>query len=210
MSRPLEPLAYHKGVVVTWDAIAGTNSVKVLETVHDNVPAIVDAESAFLRSGDTVNMLRVGNTYLVIGRSKAAGADQRAGTLFSAAVGSISAPGSTAYEVRNGPSVDVVVGSSRRARVHISAAIALPGANTEWIALQVSGPSTPTIAPIDGRALKLGAGAAMELQATRTLIVTAADGLGAGVNTFQTMHKTANSASSIPIVTSCSLAVEPF
>lgn len=61
-------LAFRQGVVVSWDASTGTNSVNVNGTLLQNLPALNLGEFVLLTEGDVVGLLRFKSTYFVLGR----------------------------------------------------------------------------------------------------------------------------------------------
>jgi hypothetical protein len=102
--------------------------------------------------------------------------------------------------------VDVYIGSSRRAIVTLSFETQVAN-NVERLGFQVIGASA--IPALEWRTLTIGS-PQLEFQGSRILIVTEDDGLNEGLNTFQTMHKTANNLANIPLVGEVQITVQPF
>lgn len=206
MSSPLPPLAYHQGIVLAWDAIAGTNSIRALGTVYTNLASLVGSEAGLIRAGDNVMLVRFQNTNFVLGRVEGAGVAQRALDINYALVPTLDFHTTPAtWEARNGPSVAVDIGSSRRCIIDLTAEFSVT-ANIEWMSVQVSGVSS--IAAYPGNALVVG-GDSVYIQATRRLVFEAVDGLNEGRNVFQTMHWTSSGAND-PLVGEVSIIVQPF
>lgn len=207
MSSPLAPLGFHTGTVVAWNALAGTNSIRVLGTVYNNLPSLIGSEVGLIRTGDQVALFRFQSTTFVLGRVEASGVAQRALDINYALVATLNPAGAPAvWEARNGPSVQVYVGSSRRVVIDLTAEMSVDD-NIEWMSVQVSGSSN--IAAYPGNALVCGGDGANYLQATRRLVFEAVDGLNEGWNTFQTMHWTSSNVTS-PLVGEVSIIVQPF
>jgi len=207
-SRPEAPEApFRQGTVVAWNALAGTNQILIRGKVFTNLQSFVGSETGLIRVGDSVCVIRMNNTYAVLGRIEVPGVEQRAlGVSFAQTV-TLNAPTASAvFQRRNGPSVDVYIGSSRRAMVTLSAEISIAN-NVERMGFQVVGVST--ISAVDWKCLTISS-ASSEFQASRILIVKDDDGLNEGVNTFQTMHKTGNHTSSVPLVGEVQITVQPF
>jgi hypothetical protein len=195
-----------QGIVVAWNALAGTNKVRVRGKVFDNLLSGLGAEGGLVRPNDTVLCARLGNTYAVTNRCDLPGQEQRSlGVTYSQTITLTDATASGVFQRRNGPQVSVYIGSSRRAMVTLSAEILVEN-NVERVGVQVVGVSS--IAAVDWKCLAFSSEVG-ELQATRTLIFEAADGLNEGLNTFQTMHKTANHLDP-PLVGEVQITVQPF
>jgi hypothetical protein len=202
-----DALAFHQGVVVAWDALAGTNTVRVLGVEVDNLPSLIGSEVGLIRKDDVVGLLRFQNTFFVLGRIEGSGVAQRALNLHYAQTVTLNAPTASAvFQARNGPSVTVDIGSSRRCMVTLSAEISIAN-NVERMGVQISGASS--IAAVEWKCLTISS-AASEFQASRVLIFEAADGLNEGKNVFQTMHQTGNHTVSVPLVGEVQITVQPF
>ena len=63
-----DDIGFRQGVVVSWDEGTGTNAVNVNGTVLNNLPCLNLGEFVILQPGDVVGLLRVKNTYFILGR----------------------------------------------------------------------------------------------------------------------------------------------
>lgn len=203
---PRPDSGFLQGFVEAWDAIAGTNAVRVRGRTCNNLLSLLGPETGLIRPNDTVIVGRYHNTYAVFGRVEPLGEEQRAfGVHFADTItlNDTAAPGT--WEPRNGPSVSVYIGSTRRCMVSLSAEMLVEN-NVERVGVQISGASS--ISPVEWRALTIGS-PELEFQGSRTLVFTAADGLNEGTNVFQTMHKT-SAAAPLPLVGEVQIIVQPF
>lgn len=195
-----------QGFVIAWDALAGTNKVRIRGRETNNVMSMLGPEVGLIRPGDSVICLRIGNTFAVVGRIDLPGVEQRAfGVYFDDTVTLNDTAAAGTWEPRNGPAVSVYIGSTRRCMVSLSAEMLVEN-NVERVGVRVTGASN--ISPVEWRALTIGS-PELEFQGSRTLVYTAADGLNEGVNVFQTMHKT-SAASPLPLVGEVQIIVQPF
>lgn len=204
---PASDYGFAQGIVMAWDAIAGTNKIRVRGSTITDMLSLVGSETGLVRVGDSVVVGKVQNTYAVFGRIEPPGIEQRALGIQFATTINLNAPGSTNFERRNGPEVSVHIGSSRRCMVTLSAEINIVGSNVERLGVQVIGAST--ISAVEWKCLTISS-AGGEFQASRVLIFESADGLNEGDNIFQTMHKTGNNVSNIPLVGDVQITVQPF
>lgn len=203
---PQSESAFHQGTVLAWNVLSGTNVVRIRGRECTNVMSMLGPEVGLIRPGDLVICIRMNNTFAVVGRIDLAGAEQRAfGVYFAETVtlNDTAAPGT--WETRNGPSVSVYIGSTRRCMVSLSAEMLVEN-NVERIGVRVTGAST--INQVEWKALTIGS-PELEFQGSRTLVFTAADGLNEGQNVFQTMHKT-SAAAPLPLVGEVQIVVQPF
>lgn len=203
---PPPPLGFHQGVVVAWDAIAGTNTVRILGTNIKNVESLVGSEVGLIVAGDTVGVLRFQKKYFVLGRIESPGVEQRALGVHFAQLIADAAPSTATFTAYSGPSVTVNIGSSRRCRVSLSAEMSVSG-TIAWMGFQVTGASS--IAAVEWRSLAAG-GADTYLEATREVVLTDADGLNEGVNTFTCMYRIGSGGDPVPIVAERQIVVQPF
>lgn len=200
------PFGFAQGYVMAWDAIAGTNKIRIRGTEFDNLLSLVGSEVGLIRVGDTVGVLRYLNTWAVLGRVEPPGVEQRALGIHYAFETGVDDTASSVFEDRNGPEVSVYIGSSRRCRVSLSME-ALVENNLEYMSFRVTGAST--IAPQVWRSLTVG-GPEIYIQATREVILTAADGLNEGLNVFKSMHRTSIWPGDMPLLAEVQLIVQPF
>lgn len=69
MMPPGEPdVGFHTGEVVTWDSDLGTNSVRLLGRVFDNLPVLTSAGQVSLEAGTVVGVLSYKTSLFVLGR----------------------------------------------------------------------------------------------------------------------------------------------
>lgn len=182
------PPAYAQGVVEAWDAVAGTNRIRVRGKPLNNLLSLVGSEGGLIRPGDVVVLLWWQDTAAVLGRIDAPGVEQRALGITSARIADGISVTSSSWTDFGGPEVTVHIGSSRRCRVDLSAfgggfqAICFMG-------VEVTGASA--IAPAERWSLASGNGGSVAswLGATRSLTLTAADGLNEGPNVFRCKYK---------------------
>lgn len=214
---PNEPLGFHQGVVVSWDAIAGTNTVRVQGTELSNLMSLIGSEVGLIRPGDVVALMRYQTTFFVLGRIEAPGVEQRA---FGVQSQRITGPGSTVstastsfVELSGGPSVTVHIGSSRRCKVELSSymnghdAIAYAG-------FRVSGASS--IAPVNRWSTAVGIASTtgtpdVWANCTRVINLSADDGLNEGENTFTMEYQcVGNPVGGLAQFSDREISVQPF
>jgi hypothetical protein len=201
-----DPFGFHKGIVVAWDALAGTNQVRVAGADIENLQSLMGAEVGLIRVGDTVSLLRFQNTYAVLGRIEAAGVEQRVLGVHSAEVVADAAPSTSTFTDKGGPTVSVHIGSTRRCRVSLSCEASIAG-TIMWMGFKVAGASS--IAAAEWRSLAIG-GADVYFEGSREVVLTAADGLNAGTNIFTAMYRIGSNGDPVPIVAERQIIVQPF
>ncbi|PWW50271.1 hypothetical protein [Actinokineospora spheciospongiae] len=206
-----EPIGFHQGVVVAWDAIAGTNTIRIHGADFVNLLSLLGSEGGLIRQGDVVALTRYQTTYAVWGRIDVPGVEQRALGIVSARDPAGVYSTSDTYEDLGGPWVDVYIGSSRRCKVDITALISAFDC-IGFVGVEVSGASS--IGPTEGRSLAAGWGAAdagtVHVGATRVVTLTAADGLNEGYNRFSLRYKTSLGVSGSAEYVERELVVQPF
>jgi hypothetical protein len=182
-----EKRSWHTGVIVSWDELTGSNVVLVENQLFNDIRVLSVGLVQPFQPGDVVEIEVRGSQWFILGKVRMPGAGS-AEQIRSAEV--------LAYELAAGvfpfgdlatvgPVLeDVYVGSSRRCLVTISAYIQVSQASAR-IGVQVSGSST--IAPATKHTavnfLNAGTGAS-GITSARTFMLTAADGLNQGLNTF--------------------------
>jgi hypothetical protein len=217
-AREAQPeLTFHQGVVAAWNVLAGTNSIRVLGATMTNLPSLIGSEVGLVRAGDVVGVLRYRNTYFVVGRIEGSGAAQRAFGMASARaddeIDVDSSTGSSFVTLPGGPEVSVDIGSSRRCRVDLSGFVRSYAGVAE-IGLLVSGASN--IAPDHRKVLSASGSSPMgfvsvQMSATRTIHLTAADGLNEGTNTFTMVYRfNEDDASGAGTFADREISVQPF
>lgn len=203
---PPPQLSFHKGVVVAWNAVLGTNTVRVLGSEMDDLSSLLGSEVGLIRAGDTVALLKFQTAYFVLGRIEAPGVEQRAFEVNSAELVGDAAPSTSSFAAYGGPSVQVDIGSSRRCKVSLSAEMSIVN-TVVWMSFAVTGASS--IAAAEWRALA-GGGADTYLEATREVVLTADDGLNEGLNTFTCMYRIGSTGDPVPVVVERQIIVQPY
>lgn len=212
---PPSDSAFAQGFVVAWDAIAGTNSVRVRGQLCTDLLVAIGSETGLVRPGDSVLVARLNNTYAVLARIEAPGVTQRAFGVASQRVsGAVSTASTTFVTLSGGPSVSVYIGSSRRCRVELSSymnghdAIAYAG-------FKVEGASV--ISPINRWSVAVGAASSGGIvpdvwaNSTRAINLTAADGLVEGTNIFTMMYQcVGNPVGGLAQFSDREISVQPF
>ena len=198
---PREPeYGYRQGVIVDWDSLTGANVVNVGGTNIENLDVLATSDSIMLAPGDRVLLLKFQSTLCILGRIAPAGTGSigiRAAA--NAASGFTASTSYTDLSSGVGPSLaNVSISSSRRCMVIVSAAIYAEVDDDGAAHFTVSGAST-IAAPTGSSAFSEGAflgtfsgGGAIEGSATRTFILTEANGLNAGLNTFTMKYLSRN------------------
>lgn len=214
---PEDPLQFHQGTVLEWDAIAGTNKIDVLGVEMDDLPSLIGSEVGLIRPDDRVGLLRFQSTYFVLGRIEFPGSAQRAFGMVSHRItgpgSAVSTTSSSFVALSGGPSVSVHIGSSRRCRIELGAYTS-SYAGVAYMGFSVSGASS--IAPSNRWALAAGGSApstliAVDLSATRVITLTAADGLNEGDNVFTTAYQfLADDPTGIPEWSDREISVQPY
>jgi hypothetical protein len=187
-----------QGLVEAWDAVAGTNAVRVRGQRMENLQTMIGSESGLMRAGDSVVVAKLNNTYAVFGRLDALGAEQRALGIVTdrepTQVDWSTSSGATFFTLAGGPAVSVYIGSARRCRVDLTAWMSAYAGDI-LAGFTVSGASN--IAADYTKALWLGcsqlAGDSPVQPygaSTRTVYLSAADGLNEGTNVFTMVYRT--------------------
>jgi len=188
-------IGFHMGLIISWDEITGSNVVHVNGTDIEDLRIIQSGIGVQLQPGDTVALMRFQTTYFITGKVAAAGASA-AQQIRSASVNTpvngfssstyVDLPGSFGPEVP-----DVTIGSSRRCLVLVSSAV-YGSQSFGYMSFRVTGastisPSVPNVAFMgnEGPAIVVSGGNAMA-----STLLTAADGLNAGLNTFTAKYAT--------------------
>lgn len=189
---------FHKGRVLAWDAIAGTNTVRVLGADMPNLPVVPNVDVGVLRRDDDVAVLRVRNTYYVLGRlTGPAGAVRGNVPVSQRAAALVSTTSAAFVDLTGGPSVDVYIGSSKRCTVEVSAVVVGRDC-TAYAGVDISGAS------VIGPAARWSVGAGVSVpgvsnaegsaSSSRVITLTDADGLTEGWHTFRMRYQCVGSA----------------
>lgn len=195
-------IAHYTGEVLSWDDLTGLNSVRVNGGVVSNLRLIQGGIGLQYQPGDTVLVEKRMSQWYILGQVKAPGVGA-ANQIQSQTVAANQSTTSTSYGdlATYGPEVSVYIGSSRRCLVLFSAnVVSLANAGTPTLifiggtaALQVSGAST--IAPgspyCGGQVWYATASAPQGFQmvSSQLALLTAADGLNQGMNTFTLKYR---------------------
>lgn len=207
-----------QGTVLAWDATAGTNIVRVRGTECANIQSAVGSETGLIRPGDSVVVIVLNNTYAVLGRIESPGVEQRALNVVSQRItgpgSAVSTASTTFVDLSGGPSVSVYIGSSRRCKVELSSymnghdAIAYAG-------FRVTGSSV--ISPINRWSVAVGAASSGGIvpdvwaNSTRTINLSATDGLNEGPNVFTMMYQcVGNPVGGLAQFSDREICVQPF
>lgn len=206
-------LGFHQGTVLAWDSDTNTNTILVgAGEVHD-IPTMSTGDNILMGVGDHVALLRFKSTFFVLGRITPPGESYSFG-MEAAEVSTLQSTGSATYTdlATVGPAVTVRIGSSRRARVIVSATVQCATGERGVFNIAVSGDSTiaPPGAGFGAQLYNGNTDALTVLQGTvaRQYIVDASKGLNEGINTF-TMKYAAPSGGS-PDFSERVISVEPF
>lgn len=186
-------LGFHQGVISAWNSITGENTINVAGGTVTNIPVMSTADSIMLAVGDVVGMLRFKSTYFILGRIGPPGAGAALG-IRAAKVTTSQTTTSTSYTdlATVGPQLtNVYIGSSRRCLVFIAAACA---ATNDLAAFNVAVSGASTIAPSSVEDGYIGGGGTNVIQGgiATFLLLGAAEGLNAGLNTFTMKYKSVN------------------
>lgn len=210
-----------QGTVLAWDALAGTNVVRVRGTECTDLQSAVGSETGLIRAGDSVVVIQLNNTYAVLGRIESPGVEQRA---FGVASHRLTGPGSavstastTFVNLSGGPTVSVYIGSSRRCKVELSSymnghdAIAYAGFRVN------DSVGAQSIAPINRWSVAVGAASSGGIvpdvwaNSTRAINLSSADGLTEGLNTFTMMYQcVGNPVGGLAQFSDREISVQPF
>lgn len=190
-------MGFHQGVVTAWDSTTNQNTILIAGSEIPDIPALSIGDSIMMSVGDIVGLLRFKSTYFILGRITLPGVSNA----FGIRAASDSATGftnSTTFgdlSVGSGPTVsNVKIGTARRCLVMLSTGASADVNSRATAHFAVSGDST--IAPPSGAGSHskgafvgsdTGGGAdvtSVSGSATRTFLLTAANGLNAGLNTF--------------------------
>lgn len=201
------PPPFAQGVVETWNALAGTNKVRVRGKSLTNLLSLVGSEGGLIRPGDVVCIAFFQDTAAVLGRIDAPGVEQRALGIHTARIFTGVSATTDSWEDHGGPEVTVYIGSSRRCKVDLSAMI--DSVDTIGFAgFQVSG--TSTIAANEWNAVSTGGPGTQWVNATRVVTLSSADGLNEGNSTFRMLYKTAAGGPDVAGFRNREITVQPF
>jgi hypothetical protein len=187
-------LGFHTGEVLAWDQSAGTNTIRVLGASMTDLQ-VVATGSVMVGVGDLVAIWRYKYTYFVMGRI--APVDQTLRVRY--AIGTdddnqVVVGAGNWHDLNHGniPTIaDVYIGPSRTCVAWLSCALAGNEALAGEAHIQVTGASSipPPNPAVDGRSMGAIGGGPVQVGAHRVFVLTAADGLNQGLNTFQVKYR---------------------
>lgn len=101
-----------QGIILTWDALAGTSTVQVGGAVLTDLPFLSEAGQVFYSAGDPVLLIRYKSSWAIVGRYVAPGAQAAIGRYFELTGAYDATPGTnfsltTSYVTKNTVSVYV-------------------------------------------------------------------------------------------------------
>lgn len=190
-------LAHYTGQIITWDESTGVNSVMINGAPVSNLRVLQSGIGLQYQPADVVLVEKRMSQWYILGKVAAPGAGA-ANQIKSAEVLAYETTGSTSYTdlATVGPQVTVTIGSSRRCLVMFAANFSYAGtASNTYIggrmSFDVTGASSIAAGGTEAvSALLAQTSPAVGLSqtTTREKLLTAADGLNAGVNTFTTRY----------------------
>jgi hypothetical protein len=184
--------SWHQGVVDSWDELSGANRVMISEEPFDDLRVLSTGALTPFQPGDVVEVVKVGTTAFILGKVRSVGAGLGERIASDKNVDGPDIPLNTDYAdlpSSFGPQVSIVVGSGRRVLVIHSCAVSIPGGSSEsyrgsaFQGVQISGATN--ILPSEAVYDCFFQGPPNSFQSlTSTTLLTAADGLNQGLNTF--------------------------
>lgn len=187
-------VGFHMGVIQAWNADTGENTLEVAGGIVTDVSVLSTADNIMLTAGDTVGLLRFKSTYFILGRLSTPGGGAALRMRVARTDSSVSTT-STTYVDLGGPVLpNVYIGSSRRCLVFVKASMAVAG-DAALANVEVSGASD--IAPMVATPAFIGSGSttqSVSASAMSMILLTGADGLNPGLNTFTTKYAVLNGA----------------
>lgn len=188
-----EDVAFHTGQIVTWDDLSGVNTVTVNGVVLSNLKVVQSGIGLSYFAGDVVVIMRKQTQYFILGKVGSPGVGA-ANQIQSATISTFESTAATSFTdlATVGPSVTVNIGSSRRCLLITGAIIYCTGNPVGQfiggsIGAQITGASAigPGFGALQNAfSANATSGAGLQNYATRVSLITAADGLNAGSNTF--------------------------
>lgn len=189
-----EDLAMYTGTVQSWDPTTGVNAIMVNGVILSNLRSLQGGIPVSYTPGDTVMLMRKQTQYFILGKVAAPGglagsavASQRVATLST-----VGPQGFGDIAGSFGPEVSVYIGSSRRCLVVHSCEIAVSQASG-FQGVVVSGASSIAVETGVTDAFlgfnNSGNTYSISQSCTASCLVTAANGLRQGLNTFTCKYK---------------------
>lgn len=208
------------GLITAWDESSSSNTVLVNGTSLNNLLVLQNGIGVIYQPGDTVFLLKMQDSYVIMGKVAAAGASA-ATQIRSSRVQSLNAVplGGSFAALSGSPGpvlTNVYIGSSRRCLVIHSVEVSIFGSTTDAFAtgtgyqgVAVSGASTMAVETAITDAF-LASRWAGQASVTATSLVTAANGLNSGFNTFTCLYKASADTGLLVDVNNRVLTVIPF
>ena len=202
-------LGFRTGLVVDWDSATGDNVIEVAGQQFEDLP-ILASGTLTIGAGDQVALLRFEGTYFILGTVTAAGTGIMAMASDYVEINQ-STNSSTPTDLATvGPRVTVYIGGSRRCLVFLTAGIFVR-ADSGGYTFAVSGASDIPSTDVWGQAAFMNTDSTESQvggSASATVLLTAADGLRSGLNTFTAKYW--SSEGNDPIFTQRRISVLPF
>ena len=212
-------IGWHTGVVQAWDEQTGLNSILINGNTFNNLSVLSTSNSIMITAGDTVALMRVQSQYFVLGRVQAPGAGAALQIRSASDSTTVLTVNNTSYaDVPGspGPTIsNVYIGSARRCLVFLSAQIAV---NNSYASVSFTVTGASNIAAADTRRGLFGinhnGGSSTSTAygaANAVVLLTAADGLSQGFNTFAMKVRTSLFGTGTGFdITNRSMTVFPF
>lgn len=189
-------IGMRQGVLNAWNASTGANTVTVAGQVFTDLPILASSTLA-MAPGDQIALLRFGSTYFILGTIRPAGVGTLA--IRAAKVEAQESTTSASYVdlATVGPRlVDVYIGPSRQCLVLLTAAASVVNGQAA-MDFTVTGASSIAVNTVATNPASIGAPTAGQLigSITSNTVLTAANGLNEGLNTFTCKYSRYSTAS---------------
>jgi hypothetical protein len=185
-------VGWRTGVIESWDELTGLNSVRVEGQSLPNLRVLSTGLVTPFQIGDVVGIEVIGTQYFILGRIRApgAGAAERIASSRIQVQNNNVPPQAFGDLPNHGPEVTMFIGSARRVLVVHSCEMGV-NQSSGYQGVQVTGASNIAVetAITDAFLAFVGSGANIFQSVTATTVVTAANGLKQGVNTFTCKYK---------------------
>lgn len=178
-------IGWHTGVVTAWDDATGLNSILINGNTFNNLSVITPSSTVTIVTGDTVAIMRVQTQYFILGKVAAPGAGAALRPRQSVVLTGETCSSTTFTDLATvGPVVsNVYIGPSRSCMVLVSCGI-INNNGSGYMGFAVSGASTIAANGLRTAYFQNPSGANLEITATQVVVLSAADGLNQGFNTF--------------------------
>lgn len=194
-------LGLRQGVVIAWDSITGENVVRLGGVDLTDLPTLASTGTVLLGPGDVVGLLRYRSTWFVLGRIGVPG--QGAIGIRAATVVAEESTTSASYTdlATPGPVLnDVLIGSTRRSIVFIEGSASVID-GLAVMSFSVTGASSIVAGGVPAPA-SIGVPTAGQVVGSISAftVLTAADGLNQGLNTFTVKYGLFSTANGDPAI----------